>query len=627
MSCPTRNNIPLSALVLLSTVLALAACGGGGGGAPAPESLSNAPTNAAPDTPIATESAPKGATVDLKPLNLLPLDSDQARWEYDITDALGRYLYAGVRQVAKPASNAGYSALLSETESTQTDSSRLIARDDGIYVDYASDPELPPQAARQIGQVREFAYAAYAVDEPRVVLRQGVWDQDLDGDGKHEAFRFEFTQVYRGMAPLTVPLATTNAARFTNTYRFSVTRSKAGDTDGFVLREEVHLAPGLGPLKMVRQEESLSGAVVYGPHTWTIARMQNVGAQQPSTTPGTTPTTTPTTTPAQPESPSTPTVQRIELPHNDLVYDAGRNRYYASLPSTVTGNGNAIATIDPATGAVAYSAAIGSEPGRLALSPDGKFLYVALQGAGEVVKLSLPSLAVAARVSLGSDAFYGTYFAESIAVSPANSNVFAVSLYSKAVSPRHRGVALYTGAGFAQKRTQDHTGSNLIVFSEDGSALYGYNNETTEFGLRRIAVAPDGLTEQKVVSASRGFGGAKMTVRGGMVYLKGAVFDAADLTQKGQYLSVAATCEALAPGAKTACLPPYMWTSDKSISIHDTAAMTTLGSLPLPAALAQDLSALVNLVPGPAGQIAITHRGWQSDARPALYLLSDNSLK
>ena len=68
------------------------------------------------------------------------------------------------------------------------------------------------------------------------------------------------------------------------------------------------------------------------------------------------------------------------ITNRDLLYDAARARYYASVPGSVLAQGNRIAVIDAASGAVNYSAVVGSEPGAMTLAADGASLYVALDG-------------------------------------------------------------------------------------------------------------------------------------------------------------------------------------------------------------------------------------------------------
>ena len=42
--------------------------------------------------------------------------------------------------------------------------------------------------------------------------------------------------------------------------------------------------------------------------------------------------------------------------------------------------------------------------------------------------------------------------------------------------------------------TAIHTGSNVIAFGATAGRLYGYNNETSEFGFRRMDVTASGVT-------------------------------------------------------------------------------------------------------------------------------------
>src|SRR6266705_4476030 len=141
-----------------------------------------------------------------------------------------------------------------------------------------------------------------------------------------------------------------------------------------------------------------------------------------------------------PSSPPSPgldgRVIDVALAHNALVYDACRSVYYASVPGSQP-SGNSIATIDPNTGQVSFSPPIGSEPNALAMAADGSVLYVGLDGTGDVVKLALPSMIEQGRTQLLS----GTY-AETIAVSPTDPTVAAVSMAVANIDPRHAGVAL-----------------------------------------------------------------------------------------------------------------------------------------------------------------------------------------
>src|SRR6266849_6677460 len=101
-------------------------------------------------------------------------------------------------------------------------------------------------------------------------------------------------------------------------------------------------------------------------------------------------------------------VRPVPLPANDLAYDRFSGRIYASVPlGGIHGPGGAaggVVAIDPETGTVAASAALDGGPGRLAISDDGRYLYVALNQAGAVRRLELPALTPGVQFSLGGSA-------------------------------------------------------------------------------------------------------------------------------------------------------------------------------------------------------------------------------
>jgi len=89
-------------------------------------------------------------------------------------------------------------------------------------------------------------------------------------------------------------------------------------------------------------------------------------------------------------------------------------------------------------------------------------------------------------------------------VLPGNPQAIAVSRRYFGLSPRHAGVAIYDNGVQRPNTTPGHTGSNVIEFSQSASVLYGYNNETTEFGFRRMTVDSSGVTVLDVFDSFMG---------------------------------------------------------------------------------------------------------------------------
>jgi hypothetical protein len=70
------------------------------------------------------------------------------------------------------------------------------------------------------------------------------------------------------------------------------------------------------------------------------------------------------------------------------------------------------------------------------------------------------------------------------------------------LSPRNAGTFIFDNATRRTSSGQGHTGSNRITRGTGASRIYGYNNETTEFGFRSVVVAADGLREETVKGGS-----------------------------------------------------------------------------------------------------------------------------
>ena len=229
-------------------------------------------------------------------------------------------------------------------------------------------------------------------------------------------------------------------------------------------------------------------------------------------------------------------VLQISLATNDIVYDPLTQMIYASVPSSAGSIGNSITSIDPSTGAIGSSVFVGSEPGKLALSDNGQYLYVALDGAAAVRRFDIASQTAGLQFSLGSDAFSRPYYVEDIEVLPGDPEAVAVSRKYLGSSPRHAGVAVYDNGVQRPTETAGHTGSNVIEFSDSAPTLYGYNNETTEYGFRRMSVDASGVSVVEV--AGNLISGFRVDIEfdDGLIYTtSGRVIDAEALTVFGTF--------------------------------------------------------------------------------------------
>ncbi|HWS87513.1 MAG TPA: Calx-beta domain-containing protein [Pyrinomonadaceae bacterium] len=233
-----------------------------------------------------------------------------------------------------------------------------------------------------------------------------------------------------------------------------------------------------------------------------------VSASEPSPEPTPTASPTPTPTPTPAPTPGPGELRQISQAANDLVVDPNTQKIYASVPSSAGAGGNSLAPIDPAAGTVGTPVFVGSEPTKLAISDNGQYIYVGLDGAAAVRRFDVATQTAAEpQFSLAADGFFGPSRVEDMEVAPGQPGVVAISL-KRSGSPRHGGVAIYDNGVKRPTMTPDHTGSNVIEFSNSPAVLYGQNTETSEFGFRRMGVAACGVVTVRTIPNlfSGGFG-------------------------------------------------------------------------------------------------------------------------
>jgi hypothetical protein len=155
---------------------------------------------------------------------------------------------------------------------------------------------------------------------------------------------------------------------------------------------------------------------------------------------------------------------------------------------------------------------------------------VALDGEPAVQRIVIATGTVDLKINFGFDPdpiwanLGGPRYVDDMQVLPGNAHAVAASLKFKLISPRHAGVAVFDDGLQRPTQTSRHTGSDVITFSATASVLYGYNNETTEFGFRRMAIADSGVTVMDVYDSFHTGGGlidqfnADIVFGGGRVY-------------------------------------------------------------------------------------------------------------
>lgn len=187
----------------------------------------------------------------------------------------------------------------------------------------------------------------------------------------------------------------------------------------------------------------------------------------------------------------------VSLQANHLLYDPFTRLLYASVNSSSTQiTGNSLVTIDPNTGSLGTPVSAGSQPDKMALTDDGNFLYVNLDGANAVGRFNMATQKMDFTFPVGAGSFF-TPALRDIAALPGSETTIAVDL------GEDEGLALYdidpanqtatarstSGGNFA---TGSYTGSSLQFLN--ASTLFSFDIDTTGQTFNAWAVTPTGLS-------------------------------------------------------------------------------------------------------------------------------------
>jgi uncharacterized protein (TIGR03437 family) len=200
-------------------------------------------------------------------------------------------------------------------------------------------------------------------------------------------------------------------------------------------------------------------------------------------------------------------ITALNIPVNSLAWDPVSQRIYLSIPSAAGTTGNAIQVLDPATGLLGANVFAGSEPDLLSVSANSKYLYVGLDGASAVQRMTLPGLGLDIKIPLGGPAEDAPYFAGDVQASPAADGTVMVVRNSHNDFGAVGGVAIFDdstarpitlcgfgGPSFDPGCVGGGAGEfDVTQWNSDGSMVFAGNNETSGYDLYTVTVAASGF--------------------------------------------------------------------------------------------------------------------------------------
>lgn len=209
-------------------------------------------------------------------------------------------------------------------------------------------------------------------------------------------------------------------------------------------------------------------------------------------------------------------IRRLRLPVTALAAAPGGRTLLAATSSVFGEWGNAVVEIDPLSGGVRRAAFAGSEPTMLAVSGDGRSVYAYLAGEMRIGRVNLDAgerdLVFAADPSGGGR----QYYIWDMAAQPGTGAL--------AVSYPGGSIALFEDGQPRPvfDRNEEHFSRFAarygLAFHPRGEMLYGYNQWTTDFDIKRCRVSPDGV---RALSAAGGLAAGfrlRIQAAGGLLY-------------------------------------------------------------------------------------------------------------
>lgn len=190
-------------------------------------------------------------------------------------------------------------------------------------------------------------------------------------------------------------------------------------------------------------------------------------------------------------------VNQLRLPANNLIFDPTRNLLWVSIPSTVEAPlGRSIISIDPQTGLMSDPIAINANPmaKSMALSANGRYLYVGLTDVAEVHRIDLEATPRSSiRIPLGLSQWGSANYAQDIEPLDGTGTSFMMS------GSDDHAAAIYDGTARRTNRTGIYTIDRIERTATPG-VFIGYNNYTSGFQLSLLPFSSSGVSVGQTVS-------------------------------------------------------------------------------------------------------------------------------
>jgi uncharacterized repeat protein (TIGR01451 family) len=177
---------------------------------------------------------------------------------------------------------------------------------------------------------------------------------------------------------------------------------------------------------------------------------------------------------------------------------------------------------------------VGDNPGRLAVSDNGRYLHVGLDGASAIRRVDLEMRAADLLFSIGE-----SVDVQDLVALPGSPASVAVSRRWLGGTPVFGGVVVYDHGVARSNILSSHTGPNAIEPGATGSVLYGFNLEDSEGGFYRMNVDAGGVSLRDMrVGLIPAFSGDILYAGGRIYTTDGRAINPETLTWMGSFVGV-----------------------------------------------------------------------------------------
>ncbi|MEO5716568.1 MAG: hypothetical protein ABIT37_24025 [Luteolibacter sp.] len=191
-------------------------------------------------------------------------------------------------------------------------------------------------------------------------------------------------------------------------------------------------------------------------------------------------------------------MRELGLTTADLLWDAARGRIIASVPAGAPSHANQVVAIDPATMQITGSVTTNQDPGQIVITSGGEYLYVAINGNGTIAKINPATMTVISTFAVGTDFYQGTLYAADMCAVAGQPELLVVSRSSSVTYGNTVGVVAYDNGVMRPDKPAYYSETDVIEPSADPTIFFGYHNQSTEFGFRRLKLGPTGMSELSV---------------------------------------------------------------------------------------------------------------------------------